>query len=71
MIPFISIVCTFSNLKFCFKTKNYNFAKRRKSEIMEIVRPFVDKEQEDSLMRMVQAFGAMDDMKGAGIEPVN
>ena len=45
--------------------------KMSKSEIMEIVRPFVDKEQEDSLMRMVQAFGAMDDMKGAGIEPVN
>lgn len=45
--------------------------KMNELDIMEVVQPFVDKEQEDSLMRMIQTFKVMDDMKETDIEPIN
>lgn len=39
-------------------------------DIMEIIQPLINKEQGDSLMRMVQTFKVMNGMKGADTPPV-
>ena len=45
--------------------------KTKELDIMEIIQPLINKEQGDSLMRMVQTFKIMDSMKDTDIPPVD
>lgn len=40
-------------------------------DIMEIIQPLINREQGDSLMRMVQTFKVMDSMRGADTLPID